>query len=163
MGNYARVSILDGVKLKVTPKKNWFNVELIIPKGTYLPKNSKNNLWSINFRLMGGNRTVENTIKIEFENQRYNKRNLSEVFEKIFTLDNKVEVRLCIQPAFYLSERLREQYWTIKEQERKEQKKAQRPSYAGICTKVSRESKTNPKYTYKNLYKPYQGGGCSPK
>lgn len=162
MGKVVRESVLEGVKLRVTPKKNSFDVEVIIPKGRYLPKKASNRLWSISIKKTDENRIFEEKIRVKFTDQKYPKKDLNYTYKKVIVLCDSTEVRICIQPAFYLNQQRREKFWK-KREEREKAEQAKRQSYVGICTRVGGSSRTRTNYTRNNLFKPYQGGKCSPK
>lgn len=160
MGKIVRESFLGKIRLRVKPKKGSFDVEIFIPKDTYLQRESKNGAWHIWFQFVDGGRLTDQTIRIKFQNMRYPKNDLNEPFVKVFVLDGKIEGRIRIEPAFYLSESLRAKRW---EMSKAKKDNVKRPSYTGICTRVSRGGGSGIRYTYNNLNRPYQGGGCSPK
>lgn len=159
MGKIVRELTLDGISIKVVSNDKSFDVYVKIKKGAILNKKRKSKQCEIQFRGAVRRNVAKGEIQIKFENVRYNKRNLEEVFERTFILDRIIEGKIYISPDFYLSEYLLKK---CKEQREQEHEKLCERLVQAERNAGNRKQKDN-RYPYTNLFKPYQGGSCSPK
>ena len=166
MGKTVRTFKMEGVRLEIVSTNRSFDVYITIVKGTYLPKKREHHAWSIRFKTSKEQEIAKETIRIKLKGQKYKRNNLGKPFKKVFTTDDNMEIRLWIASPFYLSNDLRDEYWAVRDAKKAKVHAKNIPAHAGICTRfvgIVKGTKKATGYTNNNLFKPYQGGSCTPK
>lgn len=176
-----RTSAMDGVTVSVVLFDHSFNVFVEIDEGCNLAKKRKNSFFSIKFCTDGKSPIIKEHLSLKLRYVEYPDKNFVVNFKETLSMPNGMTCTLSLSPEFYLSKPLIKIYQkqrdkgSEKARKRKMKKADQkaldrfyRTAWIGSCSsRTSSQATINGRpatnFTRNNVFKPYQGGGCSSK